>query len=234
MTQAPPALSNRELNDVTVYVLYAVFASSRPLPEDAREPAAAEAEEFLEQAATKGVTTRGSYDVSGYRADADLLLWWSGPNVDDLQETYARFRRTTLGRALSPVWSSVGVHRPAEFNKSTIPAFVRGETPERYLCVYPFVRSEEWYLMDPQQRRGMLVEHGIMGREFPAVRANTVAAFGLGDYEWLLAFEAPELHLIVDMVRRLRDSTARRHVKVETPFYSGVRKPLAEIVAGLP
>jgi chlorite dismutase len=73
-----------------------------------------------------------------------------------------------------------------------------------------------------------------MGREYPDVRANTVAAFGLGDYEWVLAFEADELHRIVDCLRQLRASAARRHTRLEIPFYTGARKSVAEIVAALP
>src|SRR5205814_2012855 len=110
--------------------------------------------------AAKGVVTRGSYDVSGLRADADLMIWWVSPTSDDLQEAYARFRRTGLGRHLEPVWSVMALHRPAEFNKSHIPAFLAGEEPQDYICVYPFVRSYEWYLLPDAERRAMLAEHG--------------------------------------------------------------------------
>jgi peroxiredoxin len=225
--------SARELNDEMLYCSYSVFRATGPLPTD-RTALAAEAEELLEQVLSKDVYTRGSYDVSGYRADADLLMWWTCPDPDVLQETYSRFRATAFGRQLEPVWSSVGLHRPAEFNRNHIPAYVRREDPRKYVCVYPFVRSLEWYLLPDYQRRGMLAEHGIMGREYEDVRANTVAAFGLGDYEWLLAFEADELHRIVDCIRHLRSSDARRHTKLEIPFYTGVRKPLTEIIAALP
>jgi peroxiredoxin len=80
----------------------------------------------------------------------------------------------------------------------------------------------------------MLAEHGGMARGFPDVRANTVASFALGDYEWMLAFEADELHRIVDLMRELRASTARRHVREEVPFYTGRRRSVTEIVAALP
>jgi chlorite dismutase len=80
----------------------------------------------------------------------------------------------------------------------------------------------------------MLSEHGIMGRDYEDVRANTVAAFGLGDYEWLLAFEADELHRIVDCLRHLRTSRARLHAKLETPFFTGPRKTVGDVVASLP
>ncbi len=224
--------SARELNDEMLYCCYAVFRAPKPLPQD-RGELTAEAEALLEQSLAKDVYTRGTYDISGYRADADLMLWWTCPDPDVLQETYGRFRSTGLGRQLEPVWSAYGLHRPAEFNRNHIPAYVRREDPRKYICVYPFVRALDWYLLPDYERKGMLAEHGIMGREYPDVRANTVAAFGLGDYEWLLAFEADELHRIVDCIRHLRTSRARLYTKLEIPFYTGVRKPLAEIVAAL-
>ena len=80
----------------------------------------------------------------------------------------------------------------------------------------------------------LLSEHGQMARGFPDVRANTVAAFALGDYEWLLAFEADELYRIVDLMRHLRGSETRRHVRLEIPFYTGRRRSVTELVDGLP
>ena len=98
----------------------------------------------------------------------------------------------------------MGLHRPAEFNKGHVPAFLAGAGPQTWVTVYPFVRSYEWYLLPDEERRGMLVEHGMMGREYDQVLSNTVAAFALGDYEWLLALEADELHDTVDLMRHLR------------------------------
>ncbi|HEY9349139.1 MAG TPA: hydrogen peroxide-dependent heme synthase [Acidothermales bacterium] len=223
----------RDLNTLIRYTMWSVFRVETPLPED-RTAATAEIEQLLEQLAAKDVVVRGTYDVSGLRADADLMIWWHGPNADDLQEAYGRFRRTAVGRACAPVWSVLALHRPAEFNKSHVPAFLADEEPRAYVCVYPFVRSYEWYLLPEQERRGMLAEHGMMARDYPDVRANTVSSFALGDYEWILAFEADELHRIVDLMRHLRGSTARRHVREEVPFYTGRRKPIAELVSGLP
>ena len=229
----PEAAKARELNEQLLYTMYAVFRVAQPLPED-RTALAAEAQDFLDAALQKDVYTRGTYDLSGFKAEAEVLVWWTCPDVQVLQDTYARFRQTGLGRHLVPVWSSIGLHRPAEFNRNHIPAYVRREDPKTFVCVYPFNRSLEWYLLPDYERRGMLSEHGIMGREYEDVRANTVAAFGLGDYEWLLAFEADQMHRIVDCLRSLRASRARLHTKLETPFWSGVRKPLADLVAGLP
>ena len=223
----------RELNQVIRYTAWSVFRAVHPLHRD-RDRAASHSQELFEELAAKDVVVRGTYDVSGLRADADVLVWWHAATADDLQDAYARFRRTGVGLYLQPVWSQMALHRPAEFNKSHVPAFLAGEDPKAYVCVYPFVRSYEWYLLPDAERRAMLAEHGQMARDYPDVRANTVSSFALGDYEWILAFEADELHRIVDLMRHLRGSTARRHVREEVPFYTGRRRSLPDLVAGLP
>ncbi len=233
-------LRARELNELIRYTMWAVFtvtvrdfAGAGGGEVGRREEVAAELTDVLDQAAGKGIVTRGLYDLQGMRADADFMLWWVAPTSDELQEMYVNFRRTKLGYASEPVWSAMALHRPAEFNKSHIPAFLAGEEPKNYVCVYPFVRTLDWYLLDDGERRTMLAEHGKMAREYPDVRANTVSSFALNDYEWMLAFEADELYRIVDLMRHLRGAEARRHTRVEIPFYTGRRKPVAELVASL-
>jgi chlorite dismutase len=222
-----------ELNAAIRYTMWSVFRLARPLPDGDRTAFADEVQALVDELAGKDVVVRGTYDVAGLRADADLMVWWHAETAEALQEAYGRLRRTALGRHLDPVWSQMALHRPAEFNKSHIPAFLAEEEPRRYVSVYPFVRSYEWYLLPDEERRFMLAEHGKMARDYPDVRANTVASFALGDYEWMLAFEADELHRIVDLMRELRAATARRHVREEVPFYTGVRKPIAELVNDL-
>ncbi len=123
---------------------------------------------------------RGVYDLTGMRADADFMIWWHAETVEALQAAYAGFRRTALGRACVPTWSQVALHRPAEFNKSHVPAFA------------------------------------------------------LGDYEWILAFEGPDLARIVELMWKLRYTDARRHVREETPFFTGPRLAVEDLIARLP
>jgi peroxiredoxin len=227
-------LKARDINEMVRYTMWSVFRVARPFGDGARDEVVAEVEALVDQLAAKDVVVRGFYDVAGLRADADLMVWWHAESPDALQEAYASFRRTALGRACEPVWSAMALHRPAEFNKSHVPAFLADEAVRDYLCVYPFVRSYEWYLLPDEERRQLLAEHGQMARGFADVRANTVSSFALGDYEWILAFEADELHRIVDLMRHLRGSRTRLHVREELPFYTGRRRPVADLVAALP
>ncbi|MBK7723484.1 MAG: chlorite dismutase family protein [Austwickia sp.] len=233
-TPRPTARQIREINDTIRYAMWSVFRVSSPLPQDQlhRDQLVRELRSLFPDGGE--VVTRGVYDVAGLRADADMMVWWHAESIKALQAAYHRMRRSGFGRHVTPVWSAAALHRPAEFNKGHIPAFMAGEEPKRYLCVYPFVRSYEWYLLPDTERRELLAEHGRMAREFPDVRANTIASFALGDYEWVLAFEADELHRILDLMRELRGSRARRHVREEIPFYTGRRVSIEELAMQLP
>ena len=236
MTEEPTVTEDPtagEQPDGPTYALYASFASDpqRSMNGSERSNATLHAQQAFDAAEA---TLRGAYTVTGYRADTDLLIWLVGHSADAVQDALISFRHTMLGQHLRPVWSAIGVHREAEFAKSHTPAFMRGEEPHKYVSVYPYVRSLDWYLLPEQERSEMLREHGMMGRSRPEVRANTVSAFALGDYEWLLAFECDELEPIVDLMRHLRSAQARRHTREEIPFTTGRRRPLADIVADLP
>jgi chlorite dismutase len=178
----------------------------------------------------QGVTLRGIYDVSGLRADADVMLWLHGPDAEGLQWALREMRRARMLKTLLPTWNAMGVHRDAEFNKSHVPGFLRGVEPKGWLTIYPFVRSYEWYLLPDEERKRMLADHGRKGAAFRGAVANTVSAFALGDYEWLLPIESDELVELVDLMRELRATDARMHVRDELPFYTGRRIETAELV----
>jgi chlorite dismutase len=203
--------------DVIAYTSYSVFSRREPAPDEVAQAT----RELVADLAATGVTTRGLYDVHGMPADADLLVWLHGSSASDLQEAQRLFQREALGGSVELTWSAFGVHRQAEFSREHAPAFMANLEPRRWLTVYPFVRSYEWYLLPEEERRELLAEHGLMGRDYPQVLSNTVASFALGDYEWLLALEADELTDLVDLMRHLRGSGARRHVRLEVPFYTG-------------
>ena len=215
------------------YASYPVFKVDREKLVDVdRDLAAKELTTLLESYEPR-VHTRGVYTTSAFTATADLMFWWVAESIDDIEELLIDLKRTQLGRALDPVVTFLGVTQPAEFARDHQPAFIKGEEPKKYICVYPFVRTPEWYLLDPKDRGGLLREHGEAGREFPDVLANTTSAFGMGDFEWILCFEADSPVRTVELIRRLRATEARRYTKVEIPFVSGIRKESAQAVNDL-
>ena len=216
-----------------IFASYPVFkADPERLQGVDREVATKEIEDLLDRWSDR-VTTRGAYSTIGFSATADLMFWWVASDPEHIQGINAEFRQTRLGRALDPVEAFLGLVRPAEFTPDHQPAFVQGRAPQKYLNVYPFVRTPEWYLLEASERSSLLRDHGMAAAEFKDIGANTTSAFGLGDFEWILAFEADSVDRIVDLIRTLRATEARRYTKHELPFFTGIRKPVDEVIAAL-
>jgi len=203
------------------YTLWNVFGAApiRPLLDSG---AAEELSDFIASTLERnGVTVRGLYDISGLKAGADLMVWLHGGDPARLQAAARDLRRLTAFTEAVPVWHALGVHRAAEFTRSHVPAFVRGIAPAAWLTVYPFNRSYEWYLLPEDERKQLLAEHGRAGAAYRNVLTNTVSAFALGDYEWILPLEADDPVELVDLMRTLRATGARLHVRDEIPFFTG-------------
>ncbi len=174
------------INAMPLYAMYSVFATASPLPSDTDALAAAQHE--LE---ATGVTVRGCYDIGGFRADADLMVWTLANDPETLQAGYHALRRSALGDYLEPVWSVMAMHRPSEFNRTHVPSCFAGFAPRPWLTVYPFVQLR---LVLPGC--GAPLEDAVRARHrgagVPGGRRVDAVGVRPGDYEWILAFEADE------------------------------------------
>lgn len=216
----------------TAYAVYRAAGSAARLDRQYRSSMAEEALHALSDRAD--LALRGSYDVSGYRADANLLLWLVAASPDELQDAIAEFRQSSLAVALEPVWSAIGVHRPTEIGKSNVPAYVRGEPAGRYVCVCPVTHTAEWYALDAHERRLLQVESDRVPRVYPNVQISRASAFGLGDHESIVAYECDEIVRLVDLIRDLGSAPTRPYMSDVGSYITGIRKPLGEIVDSLP
>lgn len=65
------------------------------------------------------------------------------------------------------------------------------------------------------------------------VLANTVDAFGLGDYEFILANESDDPSELCRMMEALRATEVRRYTRLDTPIFLGRLKSPADALADL-
>lgn len=211
------------INNGFHYGLTSVFATAVPLPSDEAERSALVAD-TLAAIEVEGVELRGTYDIAGFRADADLLVWWLSDDPAAIQKAYRALLASPLGDYLDPIWSVMGQHTPAEFNRGHVPACFAGVAPRDWITVYPFVRSYDWYLLPAEERSRIMSEHGRNGfSQYPDVKGSTLSSFGMSDYEWILGFEADTLDRLEGVIHHQRYTEARLHVRVDTPFYTGRR-----------
>ena len=215
------------------YTLWAVFRRNDGDQQatSSGDSAATELAGTVETLTPRGITLRGFYDVSAFRRGRrppGLAPW--------------QLRRVSPGCLPAASPHHAPLLAPADLECHGRPprgrVFPRAQarlpprrSARRWLTVYPFVRSYDWYILPPEERSAMLAEHGRKGAAFKSVLTNTVAAFGLGDYEWILPLEADELVDLVDVMRALRATQARLHVREEIPFFTGRRIGVEEIAA---
>ena len=224
------------LNSTVRYTMWSVFRVEPGRLGDDRVAAATQAAEFVEALEGKDVVVRGIYDLAGMRADADYMIWWHAEEIEALQAAYADWRRSTaVGRASVPVWSQVALHRPAEFNKSHIPAFLAGEeaAPLRVrLPVRPLLR------LVPAARRGA-PHHArrprqggprLPGRARQHRRLRSRSATTSGSSR----SRPTSCTASSTSCAHLRATEARRHVREEVPFFTGPRVQVGDLVATLP
>ena len=173
-----------------------------------------------------------TYSSIGLEPGVDLLFWRMAPSVDALETAAAGLLRAGFGRWLTVRHSLVGrigpsqyVRKPTEQEQSL---FVGDRS--RYLVVYPFTKSTDWYLMSKEARQGVMNEHMRVGHEFPMVRQALAYSFGLDSQEFVVAYEMDDLVAFGDLVRALRSTESRRSTVSDTPILLGIQRSMDEIL----
>ncbi|MBO0707625.1 MAG: chlorite dismutase family protein [Candidatus Dormibacteraeota bacterium] len=174
-----------------------------------------------------GVTTR-SYSTLGRRAGTDLFLWRLAPSLDALEDAAAAALNSGLGRWCSLTESFLGVLLPSPYGRradpDASPPLFSG-VPGSHLIVYPFTKTTDWWLLDEAQRRRVMGEHIAVGRSHGAVRQLLANSFGIGDHDFLVAYETDDLPDFSNLVRELRGTQGRRWVQADTPILVGRFRP---------
>jgi chlorite dismutase len=174
-----------------------------------------------------------SYSTVGLRADGDLLLWRMSESLEAVEESAGDLLAAGIGRWMTPALSMIGLTRPSQYVKRPTTqeqSLFSGER-SRYLVVYPFVKSTEWYLASAEERQQVMKEHMRIGHSYPQVRQLLAYSFGLDDQEFIVAYETDDLVAFQDLVRDLRATESRRSTVRDTPIVTGIRRPLGEILS---
>ena len=157
-----------------VYWLYKLDPAYARLPEAEQRQGKAEFLAALE-GRSKDVTLRGTYSMVGLREDADLMFWVWGPDLDAIQRLAVALRHTGLGRYLTSPQTYVGVVAGGRYDPAHSPAFMQGAEPKAFISLYPFVKTNEWYLLPYNERRELMAEHGLVGRKYAVARSKRAA-----------------------------------------------------------
>lgn len=214
------------------FVFYKVDPTWRRLPEDIRTQGK---QEFLRAVEDyNGKVLVVPYSTIGIRGDCDIMLWRISYDLDLFQDMSANILASGLGQYLTTPYSYLAMtkrsvyvdhhsHAGQEGKRLTV---VPGKS--KYIFVYPFLKTREWFLLTKAARQGMMDEHIEVGHRFPSVKLNTSYSFGLDDQEWTVAFESDKPEDFLDLVMALRETEGSRYTLRDTPIFTCIRRSLKE------
>jgi chlorite dismutase len=161
-----------------------------------------------------------AFSLVGTRGDADLMLLIQATNLERIHEFHVVLAQSGLMKWCETPYSYLAMTKPSEYSDES--RLEVRPAHSKYLFVYPFVKTREWYRLAPDERWKIMQEHIAIGREYPQIDLNTSYSFGLDDQEFVVAFETDEPAAFLDLVQRLRTTEASAYTKRDTPTFTCV------------
>ena len=217
--------------DFVKYSFFKVDPEWRRLPGKERQDNKAQFAEVLGEFSDR--VSMSSYSMVGTRGDADFLLWKVSEELEAINELMARVNHTDLARYLTMPYPYLAMTRRSPYiddhkhegQEGTGSATMR-IIGRKYLFIYPFIKTHEWYQLPKEERQELMNEHFVIGHKYPDVKISTAYSFGLDDQEFVLGFETDDPSHFLDLVMDLRESKARPYTLVDTPIFSCIAKPV--------
>jgi len=177
-----------------------------------------------------------TYSLAGLKADCDFLLWRISTSPDAFQAQTATINKSRLGAFFTIAHSFLSMTKRSMYIDKLDP-FHTAESrthiipgKRKYLFVYPFVKTREWYLLPLEKRQEIMDHHIKVGNEFPSVKLNTTYSFGLDDQDFVVAFETEEPKDFLDLVMKLRETESSKYTQRDTPIFTCVQMPMEKIL----
>jgi len=196
----------------------------------AKEESAKEVENII---VNSGVKFR-SYSTLGLRDDAEFLFWFAAESIDEIQNVISKLYLTVFGKYILPSRVYLSCTRPPSYaKKGTVSSFVLGNEPQKFVVVYPFTKTREWYLLPQEQRQKMMNQHISVSEKYPQVTLNTTYSFGISDQDFMLAFECEDLRDFQNLIMDLRQTKVSAYIAVDTPMITCVKKDIIPLITSL-
>src|SRR3979411_2954449 len=198
------------------YTFLKVDPAWRRLDDEVR---AADKREFIAACAdfAEGHLLR-AFSLVGTRGDADLRLLPQAQNLARIHEFHVVLAQSGLMKWCTVPYSLLAMTKPSEYSEES--RLEVRPAHGKYLFVYPFVKTRNWYGLPADERWRIMQEHIKVGREYPSVDLNTSYSFGLDDQEFVVAFETDNPADFLDLVQKLRTTESSSYTLRDTPTLS--------------
>ena len=219
------------------FAFYKVDSAWRRLPKEEREAGKKEFSAAVEEWGQSMLLI--PYSTVGLRAETEFMLWRISDSLELFQGMTRQLNGTALGAYLTTPYSFIAMTKRSLYVDKHIHPGQEGRRAQiipgeyRFLFVYPFVKTRDWFLLPIERRQEMMNVHIEVGHRFPSVKLNTTYSFGLDDQEFVVAFETDQPAGFVDLVMALRETEGSRFTLRDTPILTCVRKTMQEALDDL-
>jgi chlorite dismutase len=172
-----------------------------------------------------------AFSTVGTRGDCDLMLLSQAQNLDRIHEFHVVLGQSGLMKWAQIPHSFLAMTKPSEYSDES--RLEVRPAHAKYLFVYPFVKTREWYTTDPKERWRIMQEHIRLGKEYPEIDLNTSYSFGLDDQEFVVAFETDDPSSFLDLVQRLRTTESSLFTKRDTPTFTCINMSVERALSAL-
>jgi chlorite dismutase len=220
---------------IVKYTFFKVDPAWRRLPAETRAQDKRELAAVLDGATDMTVRT---YSLMGMRADADMMVWAVSPDLEHVQSLATRVAGTHLGSHLDVTYSYLAMTRHSVYMTEHDHEGSESRTHirpmgRRYLFVYPFVKTHEWYQLPQEERQRMMNEHFAVGHRYPEVKIHTSYSYGLDDQEFVLGFETEDPKRFLELIIELRSAEQRPYTERDVPIFTCLLGPAEEVLESL-
>jgi chlorite dismutase len=176
-----------------------------------------------------------TYSMVGLRPETDFVLWRIALDPARFQEQTQAINKTRLGAYLTMPHSMLAMTKRSMYIDKFDPSHDESRTriipgKRKYLHIYPFVKTRDWYLLPLEKRQEIMDVHNKIGMKYPSVKLNTTYSFGLDDQDFVVAFETDEPKDFVDLVMELRETESSKYTQRDTPIFTCVQLPMEQIL----
>jgi len=212
------------------YSFFKVDPKWRWMADLAKEESAKEVENIIKNS---GIMYR-TYSNLGLRDDTDFLFWFAAKTVEEIQVVIEKLYKTVFGKYIIPSITYLSCTRPSVYAKESMAqGFVAGDEPKKYVIVYPFTKTREWYLLPKEKRQEIMDEHIGVSKKYPQIVLNTTYSFGIHDEDFLLAFEVDDIRDFQDLIMDLRETQVSTYVKNDIPMIVCIKKDIIPLITSM-
>jgi len=220
------------------FTFYKLDPAFRRLPQEERDKGMKEFIDILEEYDNSTDMILLCYSMVGIRGDVDIMTWRICYSIEEFQIMTTRLLQTGLGKYLNVPFTYLSMTKRSMYMDFINPEHEEDRThiipgKAKYLFIYPFVKTREWYLLTQFTRQGIMDEHIYIGNKYPSVKLNTTYSFGIDDYEFVVAFESDSPDDFLDLVQELRETEGSRYVKEDTPIFTCIAMSIEDAIKSL-